>query len=286
MRSIRLKSPAKINLYLKVLRKRKDGYHQIKTVFERIDLFDEVLLKTRKDQRIKIYCRHPAVPIDNSNLMFKAAELLKKDFGSKSTGLDIRLKKRIPVAAGLGGGSSNAASVLVGLNKLWNLGLNKGRLRHYASKIGSDVPFFVSNSSFAIGTGRGEHIKSLSKSRVLWHILVVPYNKLSTKEIYSGLNLRLTKNEDNVNMLVRALKNFDLSRLKDYIVNDLEDVASKKLPKLLHIKEKLKKLGVGVFCLSGSGPAIFGILKSKKEAEQKARELKSRNLQVFVVRTY
>jgi len=286
MRSIRLKSPAKINLYLKVLRKRKDGYHQIKTVFERIDLFDEVLLKTRKDQRIKIYCRHPGVPIDNSNLVYKAAELLKADFGSKSTGLDIRLKKRIPVAAGLGGGSSNAASVLVGLNKLWKLGLNKEKLRHYAGKIGSDVPFFVTSSSFAIGTGRGEKIKSLSKLGVLWHILVVPYNNLSTKEIYSSLNLRLTKNEDNVNMLVRALKNFDLSRLKDCIINDLEDVASKKLPKLLHIKEKLKKLGVGVFCLSGSGPAIFGILKSKKEAEQKARQLKSRNLQVFVVRTY
>lgn len=286
MRSIRLKSPAKINLYLKVLKKRKDGYHQIKTVFERIGLFDEVLLGKRKDQKIKIHCKHPAVPVDSSNLMYKAAELLKKDFSSKSTGLDIRLRKRIPVAAGLGGGSSNASSVLLGLNKLWNLRLDKEKLKYYAGKIGSDVPFFVSESSFAIGTGRGETIKNLPNLRVLWHILVVPHNKLSTKEIYSSLNLRLTKNEDNVNMLVRALKNFDLSRIKDYIANDLERVASKKLPKLLYIKKKLQKLGVGVFCLSGSGPAIFGILKSRKEAEQTARNLKSRNLQVFVVRTY
>ncbi|MBM3248655.1 MAG: 4-(cytidine 5'-diphospho)-2-C-methyl-D-erythritol kinase [Candidatus Omnitrophica bacterium] len=286
MRSIRLKSPAKINLYLKVLRKRKDGYHQIKTVFERIDLFDELLLKTRKDQRIKIYCRHPAVPTDNSNLVYKATQLLRQDFLNKSTGLDIRITKRIPVAAGLGGGSSNAASVLMGLNKLWNLGVNKEELRHYADKIGSDVPFFISESSFAVGTGRGEKIKNLPKPRVLWHILVVPHNKLSTKEIYSSLNLRLTKKEENVNMLVRALKSFDLSRLKNYITNDLEKVASRKLPKLFSIKKKLKKLGVGVFCLSGSGPAVFGILKSRKEAEQKARKLKSRNLQVFVVRTY
>ncbi|HOX53902.1 MAG TPA: 4-(cytidine 5'-diphospho)-2-C-methyl-D-erythritol kinase [Candidatus Omnitrophota bacterium] len=283
---MRLKSPAKINLYLKVLKKRKDGYHQIKTLFERIGLFDEVLLKKRKDSRVRILCNHPEVPTDSANLMYKAADLLRKDFKNKSSGLDISLKKRIPVAAGLGGGSSNAASVLLGLNKFWKLRLSRVKLKSYAAKIGSDVPFFVSESSFAIGTGRGDKIKNLPISRVLWHILVVPHNKLSTKEIYSSLNLRLTKNEDNVNMLVRALNNFDLSRLKDYIANDLEASAFRKLPKLLYIKKKLQELGVGVFCLSGSGPAIFGILKSRKEAEKTARSIKSQDLQVFVVRTH
>ena len=285
MYSIRLKSPAKINLCLKVLRKRKDGFHQIKTVFERIDLCDDIQIKKRADNKIKITCNHPDVPKDDSNLMYKAADLLRRNF-NKEDGLDITLKKRIPVASGLGGGSSNAASTLLGLNRLWNLGLNNKKLLSFARKIGSDVPFFVSGSRFALGTGRGDRIKDLPKMRSCWHILVVPRKKLSSKEIYSCLNLRLTKNRDNVNMLIYALRKFDLLKLKRYIVNDLEKPAFKTFPKLLDIKKKLKKLGVRASSLSGSGPAIFGITQSREETEQKASRLKSRNWQVFAVRTY
>jgi 4-diphosphocytidyl-2-C-methyl-D-erythritol kinase len=217
--------------------------------------------------------------------MYKAADLLRKDF-ARLEGLDIRLNKRIPVASGLGGGSSNAASILLGLNKLWHLGLSRQELFKYASKIGSDVPFFISENKFAVGTGRGEKIRNLHNLGRLWHILVVPRKKLSTKEIYSGLNLRLTKNRDDVNMLIYALKKKDLSTLGEYISNDLEKVASKVFPKLLQIKKKLMELGIKIQSLSGSGPAIFGITGSRKEAERKAKSLRSKGWQVFVVRTY
>ena len=285
MYSLKLKSPAKINLYLKVLRKRKDGYHQIKTVFERISLCDDIEIKKRTDKKIKIICNHPDVPKDRSNLMYRAADLLRRDYG-KIVGLDIRLKKRIPVASGLGGGSSNAASVLLGLNRLWCLGLKTDDLLDYARKIGSDVPFFVLESSFAIGTGRGDKLENIPNLRSIWHILVVPRKKLSAKEIYSSLNLRLTKNRDNVNMLIYALRKFDLPQVKKYIRNDLEKAASKIFPKLFQIKEKLKSLGIEGQSLSGSGPAIFGIVKSRKGAETQAKSLKSKSWQVFVVRTY
>jgi 4-diphosphocytidyl-2-C-methyl-D-erythritol kinase len=285
MHTIRLKSPAKVNLYLKVLRQRNDGYHQIKTVFERINLCDDILLRRRTDSKIKIVCDHCGVPKNNTNLIYKAAELLKNKF-NKGIGVDIRLKKRIPVASGLGGGSSNAASTLIGLNKLWNLGLSRKDLLNFARNIGSDVPFFVSGSRFAIGTGRGDRIKPIFGLRGFWHILIVPRKKLSSKKIYSCLNLRLTKNIDNVKMLIYALRKFDLLRLKRYIVNDLEKAAIKTFPKLFNIKKKLDRLGVKVYSLTGSGPAIFGIFQSRKEAEQKASKLKSKNWQVFVARTY
>jgi len=285
MYSLRLKSPAKINLCLKVLNKRKDGYHQIKTVFERISLCDEIILRKRSDRKIKIVCNHPGVPRNSANLMYKAADLLRKDF-NKDSGLDIRLNKRIPVASGLGGGSSNAASILLGLNRFWHLGLSKRELLGYAGKIGSDVPFFVSGNKFAIGTGRGDKIQNLPHLSPLWHILVVPRKKLSTKEIYSSLNLRLTKNRDDVNMLTCALKKNDLSKLEKYVSNDLEKVASKIFPKLLQIKEKLIELGIKIQSLSGSGPAIFGITDSREEAQRKAKSLRSKGWQVFVVRTY
>jgi len=285
MYSLRLKSPAKINLCLKVLKKRKDGYHQIKTVFERISLCDEIILRKRSDRKIKIVCNHPGVPRNSANLMYKAADLLRKDF-NKDSGLDIRLNKRIPVASGLGGGSSNAASILLGLNRFWHLGLSKRELLGYAGKIGSDVPFFVSGNKFAIGTGRGDKIQNLPHLSPLWHILVVPRKKLSTKEIYSSLNLRLTKNRDDVNMLTCALKKNDLSRLRKYVSNDLEKVASRIFPKLLQIKEKLIELGIKIQSLSGSGPAIFGITDSREEAQRKAKSLRSKGWQVFVVRTY
>jgi len=285
MYSLRLQSPAKINLYLKVLKKRKDGYHQIKTVFERINLFDDIQLRKRLDSKIKITCSHPDVPRNSRNLMYKAVELIRGDF-NKDIGLDIRLKKRIPVASGLGGGSSNAASVLLGLNRFWKLGLNNKDLLSYARKIGSDVPFFISGKSFALGTGRGDRIQNIPNLRPMWHILVVPRKKLSAKEIYSSLNLTLTKNRDNVNMLIHALRKLNLSQVKKYVKNDLEKAASKIFPKLFQIKEKLKKAGIDIQSLSGSGPAIFGILGSRKEAETKARSLRSKSWQVFVVRTY
>ncbi|MDP2939622.1 MAG: 4-(cytidine 5'-diphospho)-2-C-methyl-D-erythritol kinase [Candidatus Omnitrophota bacterium] len=286
MSSITLKSPAKINLYLRVLNKRKDGFHNIETIFERINLFDTIKLKKNALNEIRFFCEHPDVPKNNSNLCFKAANLLKKEF-SIDKGVDITLIKRIPVAAGLGGGSSNAAFVLMGLNNLWHLRLSKKILLRLAKELGSDVAFFVSQKSFAVGRGRGERIFCLSGIKPLWHILVVPYQRLSTPRVYHKLNLKLTKNKVNVNILIHALKKNSASLLSKLVMNDLEEAASKCLPGLLSIKEKLKGLGVRSPAISGSGSAIFSLVNSRKEAQLLIKRLKNKlAADFFAVKTY
>jgi 4-diphosphocytidyl-2-C-methyl-D-erythritol kinase len=285
MNVIKLKSPAKLNLYLRVINKRPDGYHDIETIFERIDIFDEIKLKRRKDSKIRVVCNHPDVPEDSRNLAFKAVKVLQKDFRGTG-GIDIIIKKRIPVAAGLGGGSSNAASVLLGLNRLWQLKLGKNQLLDYASRIGSDVPFFVIDKSFALGKGRGEKIIPLDKIGKFWHIVVIPPLKLYSKDIYSGLSLRLTKSRDNVNIITYALRNSDLSLLSKYIFNTLEYRVLRDYPVISKIKERLESLGVNTLLLSGSGPAVFGLIDSRKEGESLRSKLKKcKGWQVFVVRT-
>jgi len=283
---INLKSPAKLNLYLRVINKRPDRYHNIETIFERIDLCDDIKLKKRCDNKITVSCSHPDVPYDGSNLAFRAAKMLKKDF-PESCGIDIIIKKNIPVAAGLGGGSSNAASILLGLNRLWQLKLEQKQLLDYGSKIGSDVPFFITERSFALGRERGDRIRILSNIRSFWHILVVPSLKIYSKDIYCGLNLRLTRPKVNVNMLLYALRNSDFNLLQKHIFNTLEYRVLRKYPSVANIKKKLRALGVKICSLSGSGSAVFGLINSRKEGELiKSKLKKHRRWQVFVVRTF
>ena len=193
------KSFAKLNLYLQVLNKRKDNFHNLSTLFARIDLADTIIFRKRRDSLIKIKCASRQVPKDKTNLCYRAAALLKQELRLKnnglpssrqshklSSGIEIELKKCIPVGAGLGGGSSNAASVLLGLNRFWNLKLTKTRLINLGAKLGSDVPFFIHQTKFALGSQRGDKVKpliSLDKLK-LWFILVYPNFKVSTPLIY------------------------------------------------------------------------------------------------------
>ena len=284
MKRITLKSPAKLNLFLKVKNKRLDGYHNLVTLFERIDLFDEIELIPNKTGLIRILCRHPHVPKGPSNLVYKAAKLLRDDF-SLEGGVNIKIIKRIPVAAGLGGGSSNAATVLLGLNKLWNLSLSRPALVAYAKRLGSDVPFFMYDCSGAIGTQRGDKIRRLFLKRKSWHILIVPRLKVYTREIFGALNLQLTKKDGNVNILHRALRKNNLPQIGSLLLNDLETTIVQFHPNLLKIKEKLKKLKVKGVLFSGSGPSIFGLTETKKEAEGLKVILSKQYRQVFVVGT-
>jgi 4-diphosphocytidyl-2-C-methyl-D-erythritol kinase len=284
-----LKSYAKLNLYLAVLNKRRDNYHNIKTVFEKIGLYDTVILKSRPDKKIKIISNNPAAPADSSNLAYRAARLLQTDLGI-AQGLEIKI---IPVGAGLGGGSSNAASVLLGLNKLWGLNLSRNRLAAFAKRIGSDTPFFIYNSSFAQGRGRGERIAPLAElNKVkLWHILVVSKIKVSTPFIYKmwdrdsvdapgaqiSKRARLTISRYNAKILASGLKKNNLSLIARVLFNSLEPVTTSLYPQLMRIKERLKSLGVKAILMSGSGPAIFGIVSSRKEAVSLCRQLKKEN---------
>ncbi|MFH0858237.1 MAG: 4-(cytidine 5'-diphospho)-2-C-methyl-D-erythritol kinase [Candidatus Omnitrophota bacterium] len=167
MDKLTLNSYAKLNLYLSVLGMRRDGYHNILTIFERISLADKIVLKNRADNKINLICEKKGLPLDHcENLAYKSAKLLQQSF-KLNKGVDIEIIKNIPIGSGMAGGSSNAAYTLIGLNKLWNLKLKQTQLTSLAAKIGSDVPFFIYDSSFAIGKGRGERIKPLKSLKRL-----------------------------------------------------------------------------------------------------------------------
>ena len=284
MNEIILQSPAKLNLYLKTISKRPDGLHNIVTLFERIDLFDDISFCLKKNDSIKIFCDHPHVPIGPKNLVYKAAKMLKEDLKIKQ-GVEVRINKRIPVAAGLAGGSSNGATALLGLNKLWNLGLSKQQLLPYARRLGSDVAFFLHKCSWGLGTSRGDEIENLKLKAKLWHILVVPRIKIYSRDVYSRHKLQLTKRNDNVNILIRNLSNGNILGIGSLLSNDLEKDVIELCPKLLGLMQKLKSFdSIGVM-VSGSGPSVFGVTATKKEAEEIAKVLSKRFSQVFVVRT-
>lgn len=284
MNRIELLSPAKINLYLKVLGKRPDGFHEIKTVFERIDLCDKISFTKNKTGKIKIHCSHPHVPVGPKNLVYQVARMLKEKC-QISQGVDVTIEKKIPVAAGLAGGSSNAATALLGLNKLWDIGLTKRQLCYIAAKLGSDISFFLHDASFALGTGRGEKIRKLNISTKLWHILVVPRIKVYSKDVYSRVKLSLTKKDDNATILIHNLRNSNVLGLRGYLTNDLENAIFRLEPRLLVLKERLKSLSSDGVMLSGSGPSTFGLVESKDEASSLKYVLGKRFSQVYAVRT-
>jgi len=289
---MKLDSFAKINLYLSVRPKRRDNYHGISTIFERISLKDTITLQSRKDSLVNISTNCRELACDRSNFVWQAVELLRNKF-KITQGLNIRITKRVPLGSGMGGGSSNAASVLLGLNKLWKLGLSAPQLAKIASKIGSDVPFFVYDCPFAIGRGRGEKITPLKnlKNVQLWHVVVVPGVNVSTALIYRKWDefksLRLTTAKSGVKLIPLALKKNNLSLLNRAISNSLEPVTEKLFSEVRRVKEKLLTQGAQLIMMSGSGPAVFGIVSSKKEAALLSRRIKKGNpfWKVFLAET-
>ena len=284
MKSICLRSPAKLNLSLHVVGKRPDGYHDLSTLFEKINLFDDIRLTLRKDKRIRIFCNWPGVPKGPKNLAYKAAQVLQKDF-QVSNGVDIHIKKRIPIAAGLAGGSSNAATTLLGLNRLWRLNLTEKRLVSYAKQIGSDVPLFIYKYIWCLGAERGDRIKSVNLSKKTWHILIIPGIKVYSNEVFRAFKMKLTKRKDNVNILTRALREGTCEKVGGLLSNDLEAAIVRVHPLLLRIKNNIEYITGLKVCFSGSGPSIFGVVKSEKEAKRMQSILSDRYKQVFVVRT-
>ncbi len=284
MHRLTVHSPAKLNLVLDVLGKRPDGFHELRTIFERISLADQITLTRNKSHKISIRCAHPHVPLSSKNLAFKAAMMLSRDF-SISEGLDINIVKNIPVAAGLAGGSSNAAAVLLGLNRLWQIGLNHAQLLNYAARLGSDVAFFLYDTSYALGTGRGELIRPLDVKTKLWHVLVTPRVKIYTKEVFARLKLSLTNKKDNVNILLPFLRKGDFVRLAGALSNDLEPAILSLRPDFIYLKDKLLDAGAAGVCFSGSGPSVFACVPSQKHALSLRAKFDRRYTQVFVVST-
>jgi len=286
-------APAKINLYLKVIRKRDDGYHDIETLFERIDIFDKVSLKTAKKD-IVIECDIPGIPTGIGSLCYRAVELLKNRFNVDS-GISINIKKKIPVAAGLGGGSSDAAGILKGLNKLCALKLEKKELLDLARQLGADVSFFLEDTSFAIGRDRGDNIKPVKSRKKYWHLIVTPNIMLLSGEIYKLYSethsLDLTINEPVDKILNPALIISSINRLKAIIHNDLESIVLSREPNIKNIKDKLNEVSGGSALISGSGPSIFSLFETRKEALRAKNEIfrrfpDSQGWRVFVAKTF
>lgn len=287
MKTLTLKSPAKLNLCLDVLGRRADGFHELVTLFERINLCDEITLKKTTTAKIRVFCKHPQVPKGSQNLVVRIARQLQADFQVKS-GVDIYIEKKIPVAAGLAGGSSNGATVLMGLNRLWDLGLTQKQLNSYAAAVGSDLNFFLYNSSYAVGRGRGEQIKPLKVKTKLWHVLVTPKVKMLTKDVFSslaGLKLNLTNKKDSVNILLPFLREGQIAQIAGALSNDLEPAILSLRPDFGRLKKKLSDAGSVGVCFSGSGPSVYALARSQEEARAIAARLDKRFAQVFVVST-
>lgn len=265
---MKLFSPSKINLFLSIRSKRPDGFHEIETLFERISLGDWIRLEPHPSE-IRIKSSSKNIPLDGTNLACRAAQLLKDEYKVPS-GVCITLEKKTPVAAGLGGGSSNAATVLLGLNKLWKLKIPRKKLAALGARLGSDVSFFVLDVPLALGTGRGEKLKALpAPKRKIWHCLVKPDFGISTKEAYGALRASfLTPQKTNVKMLLQSIQKGDSRRLSGLLKNSLELTLNTRVTTILKIKEELIRQGALGSLMSGSGSTVFGIFNS----EQKARK--------------
>ena len=278
-----LKSPAKINLGLKIIKKRDDGYHEIETIFQMVSLFDTltfrsiqvgIVLKTDRDK----------LPVGETNLVVKAAKLLQQETGIQK-GVEIFLEKKIPVGAGLGGGSGNAAFTLMGLNNLWELHLKKKELMKLAITLGSDVPFFLSDCSSAIGKGRGEILTPFENRSNIHVVLVSPNIHISTGSIYKEMNLGLTSNSKDINILRSLMVKGRITELGSYLYNDLETVVCKRYPALTEIKKKLINSGAVGALVSGSGSSVFGIYLQQETARKATTKLISKEWQVFLTET-
>ncbi|MDP2044104.1 MAG: 4-(cytidine 5'-diphospho)-2-C-methyl-D-erythritol kinase [Candidatus Omnitrophota bacterium] len=285
-----IKSFAKLNLYLQVLNKRRDNFHNLNTLFSRIDLADTLILKEREGNSIKIKCNSRQVPKGKTNLCWQAAALLKKEYNLKH-GLEIEIKKCIPVGAGLGGGSSNAASVLLGLGRYWKLNLPKTKLLNLAAKIGSDVPFFICDTKFALGSNRGDKIKPLTSLQQLklWFILIYPNIKVSTPLIYRKFDCfsGLTIPRHDVKILTSELSKKGFRIKQEYLFNSLEAVTSGLYPVVNQVKNALYGMGLEKVIMSGSGPAVFAICSSLKQAQAMSGKLRKqyKSWQIFVSST-
>ncbi|MCJ7508168.1 MAG: 4-(cytidine 5'-diphospho)-2-C-methyl-D-erythritol kinase [candidate division Zixibacteria bacterium] len=280
MERVSLLSFAKINLCLYVLGKRKDGYHQIVSVIQAIDLADKLeLTKTASD--IKIECDNANLPSDRRNLAYQAASAFFKKSKIKG-GVKLKLYKKIPLASGLGGGSSNAAFVLEGLNQLYQTDLSKEELSFLGAKIGSDVPFFFSEGQ-ALVKGRGEIVQNIDIFDKYWLVLIKPNFEISTVQAYKALKIGLTTKPGEVNLKICREKLSFFSAISSW-ENHLEMVVLKEYPIIKNIKETLINSGAVKASMSGSGPTVYGLFETESQAEEVKDKIGKGDWQTYLTR--
>ncbi|NOU98327.1 4-(cytidine 5'-diphospho)-2-C-methyl-D-erythritol kinase [Paenibacillus sp. LMG 31456] len=276
------KAPAKINLMLDVLRKREDGYHEVEMIMTMVDLADRIEMQELPRDTIMISSQAGYIPLDEKNLAFQAARLIKDRYDVKQ-GVYIHLDKKIPVAAGLAGGSSDAAATLRGLNRLWELGIPTDELQRLGAELGSDVPFCVTGGT-AIARGRGEKLEPIESPPQCWVILAKPPINVSTADVYGKLRANAIQHHPSAELVLEAirLKRFDL--LCDRLGNVLEEVTLDLYPEVRRLKECMLRLGAEGVLMSGSGPTVFGLVSKEAKVARIYNGLRGFCKDVFAIR--
>ncbi|MCC9023958.1 4-(cytidine 5'-diphospho)-2-C-methyl-D-erythritol kinase [Bacillus nakamurai] len=275
------KAPAKINLSLDVTNKRPDGYHEVEMIMTTIDLADRIELTELPENTIRVASHNRFVPDDQRNLAYQAAKLLKDRYKVKK-GVSIVITKVIPVAAGLAGGSSDAAAALRGLNKLWDLKLSVEELAELGAEIGSDVSFCVYGGT-ALATGRGEKVKHISAPPHCWVVLAKPTIGVSTAEVYRRLNLQQVRHPD-VQAMIDAIEEKSFQKVCSQLGNVLESVTLNLHPEVAMIKNQMKRFGADAVLMSGSGPTVFGLVQYESKVQRIYNGLRGFCDQVYAVR--
>lgn len=268
---MRIRCPAKLNLYLDVSDRRPDGYHEIVTVMQEIDLCDELFLEEGEGGEISMVCDDARLPVDSRNLCVRAAEAMAR-IAPPGRGVRISLSKRIPVAAGLGGGSSDAAGVLCGLNRLWGAGLGPGALEEIAAGLGSDIPFFLGGGT-ARCTGRGEKVFAIAAAPRLAYVLVSPPIAVSTAGVYAALEAEPRTGAPDEAGFLRALDTGDPGHVAARLYNRLEDAPGPHRGEVRRLKALLLRRGALGAIMSGSGSSVFALAADLSAARRIAGEL-------------
>ena len=284
MRELKLKAKAKINLGLDVVRKREDGYHEVRMIMQMINLYDKIMLRKKTEPGITVTTNLAYLPVNEDNLVYRAAKLLMDEF-QVDGGLEIELQKYIPVAAGMAGGSTDAAAVMVGVNRIFQLGLNKKQLMERGVKIGADVPFCIMRGT-ALAEGIGEELTPLPAMPHCSLVIAKPKIHVSTKFVYGNLKVRELTEHPDIDGQVQALRENNLEQLVARMGNVLETVTIPAYPVIDEIKHTMMKYGAMGAMMSGSGPTVFGIFEKEDKAQEVCRLLKKEKAakQVYLVR--
>ncbi len=265
MHSIKIKAMAKVNLGLDVLRRRENGYHDVKMVMQTVNLYDTLTITERDDTQIVITTNVGELPLSEDNLIYKAAKLLLEAAG-KECGVSIHLDKQIPIAAGMAGGSTDAAATLLGVNFLYEFGFGKEKLAEIGVRIGADVPYCIYGGTY-LSEGIGEVLTKLPDAPECYVVIAKPGIGVSTKYVYENLHIETVSEHPDVDGMIEAIKMGSLDGVTAKMANVLETVTVKRYPEIARMKECLEENGAEKALMSGSGPTVFGIFKEEKTAK-------------------
>ena len=283
---ISLKALAKINLGLDVVRRREDGYHEVRMIMQTIHLYDRLDIKRTKESGIQIQTNLSFLPVNENNLIYKAAKLLMDEF-SITDGVSVKLDKRIPVAAGMAGGSTDAAAMLFGMNRLFSLGLTKRQLMERGVQIGADVPYCIMRGT-ALAEGIGEELSPLAPMVKCPVLIAKPSISVSTKFVYQNLKLDDTTVHPDIDLLIEDIKAKNLHDIAAHMGNVLETVTIPNYPVIDEIKKHMLSNGAVGAMMSGSGPTVFGLFDDEDTAKKAYKAMRSSHLarQVYLTAVY